>query len=153
MRNAWKLGSYRQLQKQSSRIKTLRSQWILSFYLSFFISKIPCKVKASIYATYQLSFSPFTKCAHSLQWSEHVYWVSVPQLPLSFPFLSFPFRFLPDLLQVGWRWGWVYNLEKQNTRERERERERLHQVVYSDSSRLLQPSPSRGRQVYKDTAL
>jgi hypothetical protein len=29
----------------------------------------------------------------------------------------------------------------------------LHQVVYSDSSRLLQPSPSRGRQVYKDTAL
>jgi hypothetical protein len=48
---------------------------------------------------------------------------------------------------VGWRWGWVYNLEKQNTRERE------HQVVYSDSSRLLQPSPSRGRQIYIDTAL
>jgi hypothetical protein len=34
-------------------------------------------------------------------------------------FLSFLFRFLPHLLQVGWRWGWVYNLEKQNTRERE----------------------------------
>jgi len=44
-----------------------------SLFLCFFISKIPCKVKASIYNTYQLSFSPFTKCATSLQWSEHVY--------------------------------------------------------------------------------
>jgi hypothetical protein len=36
-------------------------------------------------------------------------------------FLSLHFRFLPHLLQVGWRRGWVYNLEKQNTEERERE--------------------------------
>jgi hypothetical protein len=35
-------------------------------------------------------------------------------------FLSLQFRFLPHLLQVGWRWGWVYDLEKQNTQERER---------------------------------
>ncbi len=34
-------------------------------------------------------------------------------------FLSLASRFLPHLLQVGWRWGRVYNLEKQNTEERE----------------------------------
>jgi hypothetical protein len=63
-----------------------------SFFISFFISKMPCKAKASIYATYQLSFSPFTKCASSLHWSEHVYWVSALQLPLSFPFPSVSFH-------------------------------------------------------------
>jgi hypothetical protein len=76
-----------------------------SFFLSFFISKMLYKAKASIYATHQLSFSPFTKLPSSLHWFEHVYWVSAPQLPLSFPFPSFPFPFpfLPHLLQVGWR--------------------------------------------------
>jgi hypothetical protein len=74
------------------------NEFFLSFFLSFFISKMPCKAKASIYATYQLSFSLFTKCASSLHWSEHVYWVSALQLPISFPFPSLSFH----LLQVGW---------------------------------------------------
>jgi hypothetical protein len=63
-----------------------------SYLLSFFISKVPCKAKVSIYATYQFSFSPFTKCASSLHWSKHVYWISAPQLPLSFPFHSVSFH-------------------------------------------------------------
>jgi hypothetical protein len=63
-----------------------------SFFISFFSSKMPCKAKALIYATYQLSFSPFTKCSSSLHWFEHVYWVSALQLPLSFPFPSLSFH-------------------------------------------------------------
>jgi hypothetical protein len=68
-----------------------------SFFLSFFISKMPCKAKASIYATYQLSFSPFTKCASSLPGLN----TSIGfQLGNSlFPFLSLPF---PSTPVAGW---------------------------------------------------
>jgi hypothetical protein len=85
----------------------LSHQNLKKLILSFFISKMPCKAKAkaSIYATYQLSFSPFTKCASSLHWSEHVYWVSAPQLPLSFPFLSLPCPSTPAAGRMAMRLG------------------------------------------------
>ncbi len=102
---------------------------------SFFLSSF---AKASI-KSFDLRYLPaFFLPVHetrAVHWSEHVYWVSLPELPLSLPFPSLAHLLL--LLQVGCRCGCVYNLEKQNTHERERERLQ-QQVVYSSySSRLL----------------
>ncbi len=97
-----------------------------SFFLSSFANALQSK-------SFDLRYLPaFFLPVHekrALHWSEHVYWVSPPQLPLPFPCLAHL------LLQLGCRCGCVCKVEKQNTHERERER--LHQVVYSDSSRLL----------------
>jgi hypothetical protein len=121
----------------ASDFKKPMNSFFLSFFLSFVICKMPCKAKASIYATYQFSFSPVHETS-ALHWSEHVYWVSPLQLPLSLPF--------PCTTAAAGRMS--MRVEKQSTHERERER--LHQGVYSDSDRLLPAAKHVG--IYRDTA-
>jgi hypothetical protein len=118
------------------------------FFLSSFAK---CPAKQKLWSTLLTSFlSPRSRNALlPLVWT-HLYWVSAPQLPLSFPFLSFPFSFVSFhtcCKSDGRRWGCVYNLEKQNTHERERERE-----IAAGCFQREQPSLSRGMQVYLDIA-